>query len=131
MTPATSVHLPKSVSTYLTITSDSVLTTGRCNKTSTPLVTFIVKPSLEGWPTKVEAVSSPHDVRLTLLDTNPVFQCLGAFKNLHKTFWGSTKKCSDKSLSYSFLFVRDRDGKVNIRMGGVLEFHLSSKKRWS
>ena len=59
---------------------------GRCNKTSTPLVTFIVKPSLEGWPTNVKEASSPHHVRLTLLDTNPVFQRLGAFKNLHKTF---------------------------------------------
>ena len=48
----------------------------RCNKTSTPYSTFIVTPSLEGWPTKAEEVYSPHEVRLTPLDTNPVFQCL-------------------------------------------------------
>ena len=49
---------------------------GRCNKTSTPQDIFIVVPSLEGWPTKAKEAPSPHKVRLTLLDTNPVFQCL-------------------------------------------------------
>ena len=34
-------------------------------------------PSLEGWPTKAEEATSPHEVRLALLDTNPVFQCVG------------------------------------------------------
>ena len=34
-------------------------------------------PSLEGWPTKVKEAPSSHEVRLTALDTNPVFQCLG------------------------------------------------------
>ena len=34
-------------------------------------------PSLEGWPTKAEEAPSPHEVRLALLDTNPVFQNLG------------------------------------------------------
>ena len=29
-------------------------------------------PSLEGWPTKAKEASSPHEVRLALLDTNPV-----------------------------------------------------------
>ena len=33
--------------------------------------------SLEGWPTKAKEAVSPHEVRLTPLDTNPVFQCLG------------------------------------------------------
>ena len=50
---------------------------GRCNKTSTPEGIFIVIPSLEGWPTKPKEAPSPHEVRLTLLDTNPVFDCLG------------------------------------------------------
>ena len=49
---------------------------GRCNKTSTPQDIFIVVPSLEGWPTKAKEAPSPHKVRPTLLDTNPVFQCL-------------------------------------------------------
>ena len=50
---------------------------GRSNKTSTQSGIFIVKPSLEGWPTKAKEVPSPHEVRLTPLNTNPVFQCLG------------------------------------------------------
>ena len=33
-------------------------------------------PSLEGLPTKAKEAPSPHEVRLALLDTNPVFQCL-------------------------------------------------------
>ena len=50
----------------------------QCNKTSTPEGIFIVIPSLEGWPTK--AREAPLcEVRLTLLETNPVFQCLGVF----------------------------------------------------
>ena len=46
---------------------------GRC-KTSTP---YTPRASLEGSPTKAKEVPSPHEVRLALLDTNPVFQCLG------------------------------------------------------
>ena len=34
-------------------------------------------PSLEGWPTKAKEAPSPHEVRLALLDTNPLFQSLG------------------------------------------------------
>ena len=50
---------------------------GRYNKTSTPQGIFIVIPSLEGWPTKAKEGPSPHEIRLTPLDTNLVFQCLG------------------------------------------------------
>ena len=32
--------------------------------------------SLEGSPTKAKEVLSPYEVRLALLDTNPVLQCL-------------------------------------------------------
>ena len=46
-------------------------------KTSTQSGIFIVTPSLEGWPTKATEASSPHEIRLSLLDTNPVFHCLG------------------------------------------------------
>ena len=53
-----------------------VCETGRC-KTSTPKGIFIVPPSLEGWPTKAKEALSPHEIRLSPLDTNPVFQCLG------------------------------------------------------
>ena len=33
-------------------------------------------PSIDGWPTKAKEAPFPHEVRLTPLDTNPVFQCL-------------------------------------------------------
>ena len=49
---------------------------GRCNKSSTPQGISIVIPSLEGWPTKAKGAPSPHEVRLTLLGTKTVFQCL-------------------------------------------------------
>ena len=50
---------------------------GRRNKTSTPYSIFIMTPSLEGQPTKAKEAPSPREVRLTLLDSNPVFLCLG------------------------------------------------------
>ena len=34
-------------------------------------------PALEGLPTKAKEEPSPHEVRLTPLDTNPIFQSLG------------------------------------------------------
>ena len=34
-------------------------------------------PSLEGGPTKAKEATSPHEVRMSPLDTNPVFQSLG------------------------------------------------------
>ena len=46
---------------------------GRCSKTSTPQDIFIVTPSLEGWQTKTNEAPSPHEVKLALLDTNPIF----------------------------------------------------------
>ena len=49
---------------------------GRCNKTFTPQGIFIMIPSLEGWQNKAKEASSPYEVGLTPLDTNPVFQCL-------------------------------------------------------
>ena len=45
-------------------------------KTFIPLGIFIVTPSLEGSPTKAKEEPSPHELRLVLLDINPVFQCL-------------------------------------------------------
>ena len=32
--------------------------------------------SIEGLPTKAKEAPSPHEVRLALRETNPVFQCL-------------------------------------------------------
>ena len=58
---------------------------GRCDKTSTIQGVCIVTPSLEEWPTKAKEVSSPHEVRLTPLDTSPVFQCLRENRNIDVT----------------------------------------------
>ena len=51
----------------------------QCNKTLTSSKVFTVTPSLERWPTKAKDKDAPsfHEVRLTLLNTSPVFQCLG------------------------------------------------------
>ena len=46
-------------------------------KTSTPEGILIVTPTLEGKPTNPKGTPSPHEVRLILLATNRVFQCLG------------------------------------------------------
>ena len=54
---------------------------GQC-KTSTPQGIFIVTPSLEGWPNNAKEAPPPYEVRLALLDTNPVFQCLR--ENTHR-----------------------------------------------
>ena len=53
---------------------------------------FIVMPSLEWWPIKAKEAPSPHEVRLTPLDTNPVFQYLGASpSSLVLSIWGKVK----------------------------------------
>ena len=39
-------------------------------------------PSLKGWQTKATE-APPHEVRLTPLDTNPVFQCLEEMFKFH------------------------------------------------
>ena len=38
-------------------------------------------PSLEEWPTKAKEAPSAHEVRLALLDTNPVFQTSNNLKS--------------------------------------------------
>ena len=79
MIAVTSVHLPKPVSTDLTI--NPVLTNLIGKDGGVKLVdvkhlhhkTFLLIQSLEGWPTKTKEAPSPREVRLTPLDTNPVF----------------------------------------------------------
>ena len=34
-------------------------------------------PTLQGSTTKAKEAPSPHEVRMAVLETNPVFQCLG------------------------------------------------------
>ena len=48
----------------------------RMDKTSTPQGIFIDILSLEVQLTKAKEAASPHEARLTPLDTNPVFHCL-------------------------------------------------------
>ena len=48
---------------------------GRCSKTSTIKNIFIRPSPLEGWPTKAKGAPSPHEGRLTPLDTNSTFEC--------------------------------------------------------
>ena len=47
---------------------------GRCNKLSTPKDIFIMTPSLEGWPAKLNEAPCPNELRLTLLEINPAFR---------------------------------------------------------
>ena len=54
-------------------------------------------PSLEGSPTKAKEAPSPHEVRISPLDTNPVFQSLGG--NLKTCKVKSLKKNSDRVIS--------------------------------
>ena len=42
-------------------------------------------PSLEGWSTKTKETPSPHEVKLTLQDTNLVFHCIVTLGLLRKT----------------------------------------------
>ena len=49
--------------------------------------------SLEEWQTKAKVAPSPHEVRLSPLDTNTVFQCLG-----EKAFYISKKITSYTSV---------------------------------
>ena len=44
-------------------------------------------PSLEGRPTKAKEASSPNEVRMSPLDTNPVFQSLGGKKQPPRVFY--------------------------------------------
>ena len=38
------------------------------------------------WPTKTKEAPSPHEVRLTPLDTNPVFQCFNLVQEPESKF---------------------------------------------
>ena len=63
-------------------------------------------PSLEGWPTKAKEAPFPHEVRLTPLDTNPVFQSFGEINQescSHVPFDTDTSKTISKNF-YGLLF---------------------------
>ena len=50
---------------------------GRYDEISPIKGIFFMKQSLKGWLTKAKEAPSPHEVRLTPLETNPVFQFFG------------------------------------------------------
>ena len=50
-------------------------------------------PSLEGFPTKAKEALSPHEVRLTPLEGNPIFQCLPESLKLEITNLLNIDKC--------------------------------------
>ena len=87
---------------------------GQCNKTSTPEGIFILISSLEGCSTKAKGAPSPQEVILTLLGTNPVFQCLGdkVYANLILQFavvfpaQSSCKKIHTDSICLSKIFTQ-------------------------
>ena len=60
--------------------------------------------SLEEWPTKIKEVPSLHEVRLTPLDTNPVFQCFGDNPLWE---WKSTAEISIPPWKYLILYSTD------------------------
>ena len=56
--------------------------------------------SLDGWQTKAKKTPSPHEIRLTPLDTNPVFQCLEeVFQYLQKSKHITLNKIKSLELS--------------------------------
>ena len=69
-------------------------------------------PSLEGWPTKVKEAPSPHKVRLTLLDTNPVFLCLRVERSKPEPYIELFQKKSRKDV---------RGGVEDMELPGVLK----------
>ena len=72
---------------------------------------FIVMPSLEGWPIKDKEAPSPLEVRVTPLDTNPVFQYLRASPSIHgKNDWGSSYIMTTPGWYQSCLFSQNMSG---------------------
>ena len=61
--------------------------------------------SLEGWSTKAKEAPSPHEVRMSPLDTNLVFQSLGGkfiTKVYNKSFY--MKRCFNQKIIHSFQY---------------------------
>ena len=58
----------------------------------------------QGWPKKAKERPSCHEVRLALLDTNPVFPCLG-----HKCFnFLCTNYCTENDVLKRIIQVEDK-----------------------
>ena len=78
-------------------------------------------PSLDGWPIKVKETPSPHEIRLTPLDTNPVFQCLGEdFTIFLKDFLAA----SDKNMKLEENKRKRNHTKCRYRSSGTTDMEL-------
>ena len=80
-------------------------------------------PSLEGWPFKAKEVPSPHGVRLTPLDTSPVFQCLGKKQAslLHKQVKST---CTNKSEHHDICYTNiTNNSKINLLYSWFKLYH--------
>ena len=85
-------------------------------KTGKEIPESSLKGSLEGLPTKNKEAPSHYEVRLALLDTNPVFKCLG--EDLLLKVWDWYKPSSKQIYRYTDF------GQTNL---GVLQFNLELK----
>ena len=95
-------------------------------------------PSLEGWPTKDKEAPSPHEVRISPLDTNPVpvFQSLGGNLKTYKV------KSLKKTLPELFLvnlqafaqlfkpFEFGNGSRMSDENLTILEFTYLQNKKW-
>ena len=76
-----------------------------------------MKPSLEGWPTKAKEVPSPHEVRMSPLETNPVFQSLR----------GENKSCKKALFNFaSFVNVTESIKNLNLSIFCSSHFYIYS-----
>ena len=87
-------------------------------------------PSLEGWPNKAKEAPSHYELRLTLLDTNPVFQCLclGSFSQcLVTTLWDFFLSCLCRKIS-SIIFLVTTNVQINsLHLTVIISVYLSSR----
>ena len=62
-------------------------------------------PSIAGWPTKPKEAPSPHEVRLALLDINPVFQSLGGKFLGGVCVWGGLYNFCNLVIIFSLMYI--------------------------
>ena len=72
---------------------------------------FIVIPTLEGWLTKAKEAAA-HDVKVTLLDTNPVFQCLGEIVQMASPSIDKIKLLALKQLDCHYKLLRTQNSSL-------------------
>ena len=75
-------------------------------------------PSLEGLQTKAKEAPSPHEVRVTPLDTNPLFQCHGN-ENSQCLRDENRDQCS-AGISSRTLDISEMETRISVPQGSVL-----------